>query len=68
MDAVQHIAENVVQSTETAVQQSDKLQGLAEDLEQSVKGFRIDAEQLALDEEELKALPDPSRSKDLDAD
>ncbi len=65
MDAVQSIADNVVLSTETAVQQSDSLQGLAEDLEQSVKGFRIDPEQLALDEAELKALPEPeSRNTD----
>lgn len=61
MDAVQSIAESVVRSTETAVQQSDTLQGLAEDLEQSVKGFQIDTDQLALDEAELKALPNPTR-------
>jgi len=69
MDAVQAIAESVVRSTETAVQQSDSLQGLAEDLEQSVKGFQIDTDQLALDEAELKALPNPERgssSKDFD--
>lgn len=66
MDAVQTIAENVVRSTETAVQQSDSLQGLAEDLEQSVKGFQIDAEQLALDEAELKALPNPGRDDNGD--
>jgi methyl-accepting chemotaxis protein len=64
MDAVQSIAESVVRSTETAVQQSDSLQGLAEDLEQSVKGFQIDTEQLALDEAELKALPNPGRDSD----
>ena len=46
---------------------SDSLQGLAEDLEQSVKGFQIDNNQLALDEAELKALPNPA-AKDFNAD
>jgi len=58
----------VVRSTETAVQQSDNLQGLAEVLEQSVKGFHIDPDQLALDEAELKALPNSSFTKDFNAD
>ena len=63
MDAVQSIAEGVVKSTETAVQQSDSLQGLAEDLEQSVKGFRIDPEQLVIDEAELRALPEHDKRR-----
>ena len=58
MDAVQHIADGVVESTETAVQQGNRLQGLADDLQLSVKGFRIDSDQLALDEAELKSLPE----------
>lgn len=68
MDAVQSIAESVVRSTETAVAQSDSLQNLADDLEQSVKGFQIDPDQLALDEAELKALPDAISRKDHHGD
>jgi len=67
MDAVQNIAESIVHSTETAVEQSDSLQGLAEQLEHSVTGFRIDPEQLALDEVELKALPERSATGERDA-
>lgn len=63
MDAVQSIAESVVKSTETAVQQSDGLQVLAEELEQSVKGFRIDPERLVIDEAELKALPEHDKRR-----
>ena len=59
MDAVQRIATSVLASSETAVSQGDKLQGLAEELDQSVRGFHIDPEQAALDEAELKALPAP---------
>jgi methyl-accepting chemotaxis protein len=66
MDAVQHIAENVVDSTETAVSQGDRLQSLAAELQLSVKGFRIDSDQLALDEAELKALPDKQESRSHD--
>ena len=58
MDAVQRIAVNVVQSSENAVDQGDQLQQLADELERSVKGFRIDPEQVALDEAELKQLPE----------
>jgi methyl-accepting chemotaxis protein len=56
MDAVQRIATDVLASSESAVQQGDRLQELADELEQSVKGFRIDPERAALDEAELKAL------------
>ncbi len=59
MDAVQRIATSVLASSETAVSQGDKLQGLAEALDQSVRGFHIDPEQAAIDEAELKALPAP---------
>ncbi len=58
MDAVQRIATSVLASSENAVTQGDQLQKLADELEQSVKGFKIDPEQVALDEAELKALPD----------
>jgi len=58
MDAVQRIAGAVLSSSENAVIQGDRLQELANSLEQSVKGFRIDPERVALDEVELKSLPE----------
>ncbi len=60
MDAVQRIAQNVVGSSENAVTEGEKLQHLADALEQSVRGFRIDPEQAAADEVELKKLPEKS--------
>jgi methyl-accepting chemotaxis protein len=57
MDAVQRITSNVVASSEQAVAQGDQLLALAHELEQSVGGFKIDPERVALDEQELKALP-----------
>jgi methyl-accepting chemotaxis protein len=60
MDAVQRIAGSVLASSENAVAQGDRLQKLADELEESVKGFRIDPERAALDEAELKALPEAS--------
>lgn len=59
MDAVQRIAGSVVNSSESAVTEGERLQNLAEALEQSVRGFKIDPERVALDEAELKALPEP---------
>lgn len=61
MDAVQRIATSVLASSENAVTQGDKLQKLADELEESVKGFKIDAERVALDEAELRALPEARR-------
>jgi methyl-accepting chemotaxis protein len=58
MDAVQRIAGSVVSSSESAVTEGDRLQRLADALEQSVRGFKIDPERVALDEAELKALPE----------
>ena len=58
MDAVQRIAGSVVNSSESAVTEGERLQVLAEALEQSVRGFKIDPERVALDEAELKALPE----------
>jgi methyl-accepting chemotaxis protein len=58
MDAVQRIAGSVVNSSESAVSEGERLQALAEALEQSVRGFKIDPERVALDEAELKALPE----------
>jgi methyl-accepting chemotaxis protein len=58
MDAVQRIAASVVSSSENAVSQGERLQSLADDLEHSVRGFKIDPERVALDEAELKALPE----------
>ncbi|HKY35454.1 MAG TPA: methyl-accepting chemotaxis protein [Polyangiaceae bacterium] len=58
MDAVQRIAGNVVNSSESAVTEGERLQALADGLEQSVRGFKIDPERVALDEAELKALPE----------
>jgi methyl-accepting chemotaxis protein len=58
MDAVQRITSNVVASSEQAVAQGDQLLALANELEQSVGGFKIDPERVALDEQELKALPE----------
>jgi methyl-accepting chemotaxis protein len=59
MDAVQRITSNVVASSEQAVAQGDQLLTLANELEESVGGFKIDPERVALDEHELKALPEP---------
>ncbi len=42
MDAVQRIAREVLTSSEEAVDQGEHLHRLADGLEQSVKGFRID--------------------------
>ncbi len=58
MDAVQRIASSVVTSSESAVTEGERLQALADALEQSVRGFKIDPERVALDEAELKALPE----------
>lgn len=58
MDAVQRIADEVLASSENAVTQGDRLQKLADELEESVKGFQIDPERALLDEAELKALPE----------
>ncbi len=58
MDAVQRIAQSVVGSSENAVSEGEKLQHLAEALEQSVRGFRIDPERAAEDEIELARLPE----------
>jgi methyl-accepting chemotaxis protein len=58
MDAVQRIAGAVVSSSESAVTEGERLQALAEALEHSVRGFKIDPERVALDEAELKALPE----------
>ena len=58
MDAVQRIAVEVLDASENAVSQGDRLQKLAEALEHSVGGFKIDAERAADDEAELKALPE----------
>jgi methyl-accepting chemotaxis protein len=62
MDAVQRIAVSVLASSENAVNQGDHLQHLADELEQSVKGFKIDPELVALDEAELKKLPEGKTS------
>jgi methyl-accepting chemotaxis protein len=58
MDAVQRIASAVVGNSENAVNEGERLQRLADELEHSVKGFKIDPERAALDEAELKALPE----------
>jgi methyl-accepting chemotaxis protein len=58
MDAVQRIAARVVGSSENAVNQGERLQKLAEELEESVGGFKIDPDRVALDEVELKSLPE----------
>ncbi|MEZ4226333.1 MAG: methyl-accepting chemotaxis protein [Polyangiaceae bacterium] len=63
MDAVQRIATSVLASSETAVSQGEQLQSLADTLEASVRGFRIDPDRAALDEAELKALPAAKRSE-----
>ncbi len=60
MDAVQRIANEVLGSSENAVTQGDQLQKLAEELQLSVRGFRIDPDRAALDEAEIKALPEGS--------
>lgn len=62
MDAVQRIATAVLSSSENAVAQGDALQKLADELEESVRGFKIDTERALLDEEELKALPEAKKS------
>lgn len=56
MDAVQRIANAVLGSSENAVVEGDRLQKLADELEESVRGFRIDPERVALDEATMKAL------------
>ncbi len=53
MDAVQRIATEVLAKSENAVEQGDRLHHLAEQLEQSVKGFRIDPERVERGEAEL---------------
>jgi methyl-accepting chemotaxis protein len=58
MDAVQRIAAAVVGSSENAVNQGERLQKLAEGLEESIGGFKIDPDRVALDEVELKSLPE----------
>ncbi len=58
MDVVQRIATSVVASSEQAVAQGEQLLTLAEGLADSVGGFKIDPERVALDAEELKALPE----------
>ncbi len=66
MDAVQRIAGEVLSSSENAVTQGDRLQHLADDLEESVKGFKIDPtdadDSLSLNtgthDPEVKALPE----------
>jgi methyl-accepting chemotaxis protein len=60
MDVVKRIATDVLRSSEHAVTQGDRLLTLAEQLEESVQGFKIDPARVALDAEELKALPEPS--------
>ncbi|MBN2191898.1 MAG: HAMP domain-containing protein [Polyangiaceae bacterium] len=58
MDIVQRITTSVVASSEQAVTQGEKLLSLADGLAESVGGFKIDPERVALDAEELKALPE----------
>jgi methyl-accepting chemotaxis protein len=58
MDAVQRIAGQVLGSSEQAVAQGNRLLSLADELAESVGGFKIDPERVALDEQELKALPE----------
>lgn len=58
MDAVQRIATEALSSSENAVTQGDHLQTLADDLEQSVKGFKIDPSRPELDAPDVKALPE----------
>ncbi|MCB9580895.1 MAG: HAMP domain-containing protein [Polyangiaceae bacterium] len=62
MDAVQRIAASVLASSENAVSQGEHLQHLADELEQSVKGFKIDPELVLVDEAELKKLPEGKSS------
>lgn len=62
MDAVQRIASAVLDSSENAVSQGEKLELLADGLESSVRGFKIDAEQALLDEAELKRLPEGKKA------
>jgi methyl-accepting chemotaxis protein len=58
MDAVQRIANQVLDASENAVSQGERLQQLAEELEHSVGGFKIDPERALDDEAELRALPE----------
>ena len=60
MDAVQRIASEVLASSENAVAQGDHLQRLADALNESVGGFKIDPARAELDEVEHKALPGSS--------
>jgi len=62
MDVVQRIGTEVLRSSEHAVSQGDRLLTLADELEQSVQGFKIDPARVALDAEELKALPETGSS------
>ncbi len=62
MDVVQRIATEVLRSSEHAVSQGDRLLALADELEESVGGFKIDPARVALDAEELKALPEAGSS------
>ena len=64
MDAVQRIAGSVVDASENAVSEGDQLQKLADELERSVQGFKIDPERVALDEAELKRLPGAASAGD----
>jgi methyl-accepting chemotaxis protein len=61
MDAVQRIANQVLDASENAVSQGERLQQLAETLEESVGGFKIDAERALVDEAELRALPEATK-------
>ncbi|HJL49789.1 MAG TPA: HAMP domain-containing methyl-accepting chemotaxis protein, partial [Polyangiaceae bacterium LLY-WYZ-15_(1-7)] len=57
MDAVQRIAAEVLGSSEEAVDQGEHLHRLAHGLEESVKGFRIEASRLEDGGEGAKRLP-----------
>ncbi|MBX3249833.1 MAG: HAMP domain-containing protein [Myxococcales bacterium] len=62
MDAVQRIAADVLSSSEEAVDQGEHLHRLAHGLEESVKGFRIDASRIV---DEAPALPPSEAPKAL---
>ncbi len=57
-DTAAAVQEQAIASDEIAVAQGESLQKLADELEQSVGGFKIDAERAREDEAELKALPE----------
>jgi methyl-accepting chemotaxis protein len=68
MDAVQKIAQEVLASSEESVVQSENLHGLAHQLEESVRGFRVEAgvdkgDKPALAQGAKAALPAPERRK-----